>query len=202
MVRIGIYSGAFDPVHAGHVSFALQAQEDAGLNGGVYFLPDRQLRQRPGIEHYAHRVAMLRSALAPHPSLGLLELVDKRLTVSQTLPKLEGRFSGAELVFLMGADTFVSLPEWARADVLIKRHSFVVSVRGEAELQAVNATTALLHLAPARVHVLDSVRPGASSALIRYALRQNQVAEGLLPSVAGYVKREWLYAQLPQVKNP
>jgi hypothetical protein len=36
--RIGIYSGSFDPVHAGHIVFALKAQKIAGLDE-IYFVP-------------------------------------------------------------------------------------------------------------------------------------------------------------------
>lgn len=41
MSRIGIYSGSFNPVHAGHIAFALQALESANLKT-IYFLPERR----------------------------------------------------------------------------------------------------------------------------------------------------------------
>ncbi|MEI9913739.1 MAG: adenylyltransferase/cytidyltransferase family protein [Candidatus Saccharibacteria bacterium] len=37
--KIGIYAGSFDPIHLGHITFALQAIEQAGLDK-VYFLPE------------------------------------------------------------------------------------------------------------------------------------------------------------------
>jgi len=39
--RVGIYSGGFDPVHAGHIVFALKAQKVAGLSQ-IYFVPERR----------------------------------------------------------------------------------------------------------------------------------------------------------------
>jgi nicotinic acid mononucleotide adenylyltransferase len=79
--RIGIYAGTFDPVHAGHVSFALHAMTVAQLDE-VYFLPERLPRYKPGAAHFAHRVAMLKRAVKPHPDLQIIELV---LHTSQSL---------------------------------------------------------------------------------------------------------------------
>src|SRR5581483_3364510 len=88
MKRIGIYSGVFDPVHAGHIGFALQAVERAGLDK-VYFLPERRPYHKQGVEHFGHRVAMLKRATRPHPALSVLELEDISFTVERTLPKLQ-----------------------------------------------------------------------------------------------------------------
>src|SRR4051812_5853101 len=82
--RIGIYAGTFDPVHAGHMSFALHARQMAGLDE-VYFLPERTPRHKPQAEHYGHRVGMLRRAIRPYNNLAVLELVDKHFTVQRTM---------------------------------------------------------------------------------------------------------------------
>ena len=50
MARIGIYAGTFDPVHAGHVAFALQSLEAAKLDR-VYFLPERRPRGKRQVKN-------------------------------------------------------------------------------------------------------------------------------------------------------
>jgi cytidyltransferase-like protein len=71
--RIGIYSGTFDPVHAGHMAFALQAMQEAKLDR-LYFLPERRPRYKQGVEHFAHRVAMLERAILKNQALSKKKL--------------------------------------------------------------------------------------------------------------------------------
>src|SRR5690349_21472123 len=108
---VGVYAGTFDPVHAGHLSFALDAQRQLDLDT-VYFLPERLPRNKPWVEHYGHRVAMLRRAIKPHSTLALLELVDKQFTLNRTLPQLKRQFHNVNIVLLMGSDAFVNVPLW------------------------------------------------------------------------------------------
>jgi len=200
-VKIGIYAGTFDPVHAGHIGFALQAIQEADLSE-VYFLPERRPRSKPGAEHYEHRVAMLKRALKPHEALNIIELVDKQFRINRTLPQLMKTFQHAQLVLLMGADVFVNVPDWPNVKQLTTTCHFVVSVRGQSELAAINATIAHLQLTPSQVSIMDSARPEVSSSQIRGALRQHNFSvAGLLPSVTRYVAREWLYVRVPREQN-
>ena len=129
-LRIGIYSGTFNPVHSGHVTFALQALQTAKLDK-VYFLPERRPRYKQHVEHYGHRVAMIRQALQLHPKLDVLETDDVSFTVSRTLPRLELQFPGAQLVFLMGSDVVTHLHAWPGADILLARSELAVGLRAD-----------------------------------------------------------------------
>jgi nicotinate-nucleotide adenylyltransferase len=193
--RIGIYAGAFDPVHVGHIGFALQALEAARLDG-VIFLPERRPVNKPSVEHYAHRVAMLTRALAPHPKLSVMEMVDRRYTVKRTLPELEVLFPGDKLVFLMGSDALRHLPEWPHAERLLKRAELVVGVRSDSSPEDTANLVASWPVQPLGLTVFKSFAPGISSAEIRQALRANASALGLLSSVRRYAKQQWLYVSV------
>lgn len=195
--HIGIYAGTFDPVHSGHISFALQAVEQTGLDE-VYFLPERKPSHKSEAEHYGHRVAMLRQAIRPYRKLGLAEVVEKQFSVTKTLPRLKRIFTGSSLTLLVGADVFVRLPDWQDVALLVQETGFVVAVRSRDELEAVLATIASLHIPAQSIYVLDSLRPEVSSTKMRYALSKNTHIDGLLTSVAQYAKREWLYASIRQ----
>jgi nicotinate (nicotinamide) nucleotide adenylyltransferase len=191
-LRIGIYAGAFDPVHAGHISFALQAKDAAKLDQ-IIFMPERRPRYKPSVEHYAHRVAMLKAALAPHPDLAVMEVVDRQFTVRRMLPLLESLFPGAELIFLMGSDTVMTMPSWQYAERLMSRCEFVVGVRSEHQHTAVEHSVSEWTVVPRALMIFDSYAPQISSSKVRHALRTNQYVEGLLASVRRYAKSEWLY---------
>lgn len=197
MQRIGIYAGVFDPVHSGHISFALHSLDGANLDE-VYFLPERKPLHKPGAEHYGHRVAMLRQAIKPYDRLALAEVVERQFSVKKTLLRLEKTFSGNVLVFLMGADVFVRIPEWDDVDILAQKVEFVVSVRSQDELRAVLTTITGLRIPSSSIQIIDSPRPEVSSTKMRYAIRRNKYVEGMLASVAKYAKREWLYASVRQ----
>lgn len=197
--RIGIYAGTFDPVHAGHIGFALQAAKAARLDR-VYFLPERQPRHKHGVEHFGHRVAMLRRALAPHGSFGVLELPDVRFTVERTLRRLRTLFPEAEFVFLLGSDVAVSLSSWPQFDVLLARSEMLIGMREQDELRDIEAAIAGWPVHPSEIIILDSYAPGVSSRVIREALRRRQYVSGLLSSVRRYSEQHWLYVSLGHVR--
>lgn len=195
MKRIGIYSGTFDPVHAGHLSFALQALAEARLDA-VYFLPERRPRGKTGIEHFGHRAAMLKRATRPYRKLRVLELEDVSFTVATTLPRLQKKFPKAQLVFLVGSDVTAHLPQWNNIGQLLKQTELVVGVRAADDPVLVQESIERWPAQPLGTTVIKSSAPAVSSRKIREALRRREYVPGLLRSVERYSNRNWLYVSL------
>jgi nicotinate-nucleotide adenylyltransferase len=194
-LRIGIYSGVFNPVHTGHMAFALQAMAGAHLDR-LYFMPERRPRNKQNVEHFAHRVAMLNRAIRPHSKFGVLELVDVDFTVKRTLPKLQNEFTGAQLVFLHGSDDVLHVPEWPYYQQYLQAAELVVGVRNGYKLEAVKQELASWSVQPLALTIFESYAPDISSGKIREGLRSRQPVRGLLQSVARYSNRHWLYISL------
>lgn len=190
--RIGIYAGTFDPVHTGHVAFALQALAEARLDE-VIFLPERRPRHKPGVEHYAHRVAMLQRALGPHPALAVMETVDRHFTIKRTLPLLRHTYPDAQLVFLMGSDVIHVLPSWPYAARLLSTSELAIGVRSTHELQVVDAEIRDWQQLPQAFQMIEGIASDVSSSLVRQALRADEPGRGVLASVRRYARQEWLY---------
>jgi nicotinate-nucleotide adenylyltransferase len=194
--RIGIYAGTFDPVHAGHITFALQAIEAADLEV-VYFLPERRPRAKQQVEHFGHRVAMLKKACRPHPRLKVMEMVDVNFSVSRTLPKLQELFANNQLVFLFGSDVVPGIADWPNAANLLKNHELVIGLRGDDRRAEIHKIIETWQPQPKAVTVFESYAPDVSSGKIREALRLRQpAAKGTLKSVERYSDRHWLYVSL------
>jgi nicotinate-nucleotide adenylyltransferase len=193
--RIGIYAGTFDPVHAGHITFALQALAAASLDK-VYFLPERRPRGKHHVEHFAHRTAMLRRAAAPHPQFDVLELVDVSFSVERTLPKLQRQFKDGELVFLFGSDVLPGLQDWPQADRLLANNELVIGLRHQDDRDAARHIIETWPTPPKALTMFASFAPDVSSGRVREALRTRQPARGLLTSVERYSNRHWLYVSL------
>ncbi|QQS20154.1 adenylyltransferase/cytidyltransferase family protein [Candidatus Saccharibacteria bacterium] len=190
--RIGIYSGTFDPVHAGHVAFALQAAEVAQLEA-VYFVPERVPRAKRQATHFAHRVAMVRRAVRPYPHLKVLELADKTFSVAHTLPRLQHEFPGAELVFLCGSDVLQHMAKWAYVKQFLRSVELCVGRRENESADSIKKILSKIPSSHAEVIVFESHAPAVSSSHIRAALREKRGAKGLLASVKVYANQEWLY---------
>ncbi len=191
--RVAIYSGTFDPVHVGHMTFALTAIKKAKLDE-LYFLPERFPRNKVAMEHFGHRVAMLKEAIKPYPKMKILELDDKRLEVKSTLSKIEKQFIDSKIIFLFGSDKVENIPSWPDIELMFKRSELVIGARNDIDLMTIR--TLVKEWPTKRVKILKSYAPAVSSSNIRDALLNNDMPEGLLQSVSRYIRRNWLYVSI------
>lgn len=198
MSKVGIFSGTFDPIHAGHISFALAAIEAAGLDK-VYILPEQQPRRKSGVTHYAHRVAMIRLALRPYQRIKILELPDRQFSVRSSWPRIKKRFSNDEVYQLVGSDMLHILSgadvrsHWPGFEKYLQEVSLLVGVRDEVDEQTVQD---LLQSLKVTGQVFSTSNGHVSSSSIRRALMQGKQHEQLLQSLHVYVEQNWLYASI------
>lgn len=197
MRRIGIYGGTFDPIHSGHISFALQAMRLAQLDE-VVFLPERRPRGKTGITHFAHRVAMIKSALKAHPKLTILELSAQKFLPSNTLPILNKLYPDDELFLLLGSDVVYGLSKWPFVASLLQRVGLVIGIRGSDQEITLQERISELPVKPFEVHIISVPHPVTSSRAVREALAHSKKADGLLTSVKSYSKKHWLYRLIPK----
>ncbi len=196
--KIGIFSGTFDPVHAGHIAFALAAAEQAGLDT-VYFMPEQQPRRKEGVTHYAHRLAMLKLALRPYKKLRILELPDRQFTVRSSWPRIKKQFKDSEVHLLIGSDMLRLLSstdaasQWPGYKKFLHEVRLVVGVRDE--IDASEASQLLATVQPGGVAV-ETDRPHVSSSAIRRALMQGKQHAELLGSLRSYIDEHWIYASI------
>ena len=197
MHKVGIYAGAFDPIHMGHVAFAKQAIKEAGLDK-VYLLVEPHPRHKQGVKAMEHRVAMVELAIANEPALGLIDLQQARFTIHETWPRLQARFKGAELTMLMGEDVFMRLSHWPRIETIATEVKFVVGLRQHdeaafrAHLQTISKTK---HLT-LEYQLFTSDHPGYASRKIRASLRAGETPTCLHPDVLAYIQTKRLYADV------
>lgn len=194
--RIGIYAGSFDPVHKGHVAFALEALEIANLDE-IYLLPETRPRYKPGISHATHRLAMLKLATRAHPKLKVLDLPDKRFSVKTTLPRLKQKFPHDQLFFMLGSDVLMHMPRWQLIEELLLQLGIIVAVRSEAEISHVMNAINMLPRPLRELHIIESLEPGVASRHVRQSMRLGHVPRDVLPSVYTYAKKHWLYDAIP-----
>jgi len=193
--HIGIYSGSFDPVHAGHIVFALKAQKVAGLET-VYFVPERRPLNGAEAEHYVHRTIMLKHALRPYRQFKIFDLPDARLT-SKSLVRVIDALPAANLCLLTTASELL----WHEDELpdLYQKMHLVVAVTSHAQMAEVLALISAGGHLFGNITFIDIGTDHISSAAIRQSIRAGKPVQGILPSVWRYARKQWLY--LPSIRR-
>jgi nicotinate-nucleotide adenylyltransferase len=191
MVRVGIFAGAFDPVHRGHIAFALAAAARCQLDK-VVLLPERSPRGKLGVSDFKHRLRMARLAVRPHRKLTVLALDDTQFTTDATLPQLSQRYPGAELVLLIGSDVARSFGfRWPGLERLLCAVELAISLRAGESAEDLQEFLGELKL-PVRAMFINGPHASVSASEVRQG--NLQVIE---PLVRGYIEQNGLYR--PQV---
>ena len=187
--KIGLYAASFDPVHAGHIIFALKAQKLAGLES-IYFLPERRPQRNSEPEHYVHRSIMLKHALKPHRQFSMLDLPDANLT-ARSLPRIREELPDAELSLLTTASELL----WHEGELpkLYGQLHLIVAITSHRQLAEVLERTQGSGQYMRSLTFVDLAKDNVSSSAVRSGLRQNKPVRGLLPSVIRYARTQWLY---------
>lgn len=185
--RVGIYAGTFDPVHAGHLKFALEAQKLVKLDH-VYFVAERNPGRGAEPEHYVHRTTMLTQALRPYAQFSLFDLPDAKLT-ARSLKRIDT--SGAEVFLLTSASQLL----WTGGALpaVYNTHPLVVAVTNDAQMAEVLERLSAHGQSLGNITFVSIGTDHISSAMVRHGLRLRQPVKGLLPSVWRYARKQWLY---------
>lgn len=191
--KVGFYSGSFDPIHLGHITFALQAVKQNKLDI-VYFLPEVKPKGKDIYEPIGHRVAMIKEAVKPHPKLDILELSDKSFNVAKTFTKLQYLFEGSELYFLFGSDKLLNMPAWPYFEKMNNEAHLIIGSRFGTHMSDLRQIAKKSNFK--NISFIQTLTPNVSSTLIRESLFNDLKPEGLLTSVRRYINHHWLYISL------
>ena len=209
-MRIGLFGGTFDPIHAGHVAVAAEVCSRLGLDS-VRFVPCRRPphKARPQLTHGADRLAMIALGTQEMPRLVPSSAELRRPAPSYTIDTL--RAMSAEepdnrFFFIMGTDSFREIGTWKQYEELISQHHLVVVDRPthgpqprEEELpeavlgRLVDADTDT-DAPEGRIHILEVVPRNVSATEVRSRAARGQELGALVPDpVAAYIRKCVLY---------
>jgi nicotinate-nucleotide adenylyltransferase len=133
MQRLGLFGGAFNPVHLGHLLVAQAAVEELELDRLV-FIPACQspFKQEIPAAPAEMRLQWLRLALAGQSKYVVDDQEIRRGGVSYTIQTVRDyakKFPHAKLFWLIGADNVPTLNKWAEANELAKLAEFAAIPR-------------------------------------------------------------------------
>ena len=131
MKRIGIYGGAFNPPHIGHIQGAKYALEALELSK-LLLIPSCVSPHKPLPEHSpdpAQRLEMLRLAATDDR----FEVSDIELSrggtsfTYETVEQVHTIYPDAELILLMGTDMFLSFDQWRKPEQILQNASLFLA---------------------------------------------------------------------------
>jgi nicotinate-nucleotide adenylyltransferase len=197
MQRIGILGGTFDPPHIGHLVLADSAIESLQLDRLLFVPagdpPHKQNATRLTIEH---RLAMLEHALDVDERF-LLSRVDIDRPgphyAADTVRIIQGQNPGAELFFVMGADSLRDLPTWKHPDLLIQGCKLAVMERATARISP-DMHEAIIPGLAEQVVIIDAPLVEVSSTEMVDRLRAGKSVRFLVPdAVLDYIHSQQIY---------
>lgn len=186
--HVALLGGSFDPVHLGHLHVA-EVVLATGRYERVLLVPANLPSHKPAVRlaAAAHRLTMLRLAIAGRPGLAVSDLELRRGGVSYTVDTVrqlqrDGTV-GARPGLVVGDDLGAELDTWREAAALFGMVELLIARRGAQPV------------APAFPHCRLANHPlPLSSSALRRRVRRGQVIRGLVPdAVAAYVVEHGLY---------
>ena len=208
--KIGVMGGMFDPVHDGHLAAARLALTELSLDR-VHLVPCARPNHRgePGVSG-EHRVAMLNLAIAGDKRLMADTRELQRPGVSymvDTLRSFVAEFPQAVLVYILGRDSFYSLPRWHQWRELLDLCHLAVTHRpaqdsgvmepallAEFQQRRVETAAQLMSHARGRILMLDNLDVPASSSAVRQALAHKAAHIPVPAAVLDYIHTHGLYS--------
>jgi len=191
-LRIGLFGGSFDPIHAGHLSIAKKAIEQFQLNR-VLFIPAAQspLKTNSPAASDEDRLEMIRLAIGDNPSFEVSTAEIERGGVSysiETAQRVACQNPGAKLFWIIGGDQAKQLDRWRNIEELAQKVEFIYLERDEQTSlpEVVSSLT--------KLHPLQMERIPTSSTEIRNRAKSGDLPKYFVPEpVFHYIKSRNLY---------
>jgi len=113
-MRVGLFSGSFNPAHEGHAHVAETAMRRLELDRVIWLVsPQNPLKSSRETADLAERLAGAR-AFARGPGMIVTEAETKlgSAYTIDTIRALKARFPGVKFVWIMGADSLATFHRW------------------------------------------------------------------------------------------
>jgi len=193
-LRIGLFGGAFNPPHLGHLICAQEAHAQLDLEVVVWIpvgrAPHREIPQDPGPEA---RYTMCDYAIAADERFGLSRIeIDREgpSYTADTLRALRERSPDDELVLILGGDQAAALPEWHEPTEVARNATLAVAERAESDRARVEEALGGM----AEVVFFDMPRIDISSTMVRERAASGRPIRYLVgDKVANYIGAQSLY---------
>jgi nicotinate-nucleotide adenylyltransferase len=199
-MRIGLFGGAFDPIHVAHLALAERVRDDAGLDR-VLFVPSYKPPHKAEREltRFDTRCDMVALAITGQPAFAV-EPIEKELPPPSftlgTLRALQSNYPDDELSLILGADSLLDLPTWHEPRAVAVLAELLVVPRPGVAIPTADELAASLGAAPGevRLRVVPCPLLEVASRELRQRVAAGRSIRYLVPrAVEEFVRERGLY---------
>lgn len=190
-MKVGIFSGSFNPIHQGHLMIANYIAEFGDLDE-VWFLvsPQNPLKPKTDLADAHHRLRMMQLAIKGFTHLRAsdfeLHLPTPSYTID-TLRALSAAYPAHSFSLVIGADNWTLFPSWKNYQDIIRDYPLYIYER-------LNHPVTIPAELAGQVRLLDTPIVEISSTFVRQSLSQGKNIRAFLPeSVWQYLRDHRLY---------
>lgn len=189
--KVGLFGGAFNPIHVGHLKVAEEALTQFGLER-VIFIPTARPPHKEVDVPPELRFRMVELAIAGHPrfevSRAEMDTDGPAYTVDTVRKMLELYPQG--VAYIIGADAFLGLPGWKNPEELIRLCPFIIAPRRGIDPKQLRRPP----LERAEIYLIRMEPVEISSSEIRRRYRMGLPVEGLVPeAVDRFIRDRGIY---------
>lgn len=167
-MKIGLYFGSFNPIHAGHLIIAAHIVDHSQLDQ-VWFVvsPQNPLKPAASLLNEYHRLHLVQTAIEGDQRFKVTDVefkLPKPSYTIDTLTYLKEKYPSNDLTVIMGTDSFQNISKWKNNELLLKGYSFILYPRPGFQVKD----------APANVTVIDAPLLEISSTAIRKKIKEGR----------------------------
>ena len=127
---IGIFGGAFDPVHKGHVSSIIELKDKLDFSELKIIPCNIPAQKEKTIASNSERLQMLKLAFDEFDNINIDSFELDKKGISYTVDTLEAitkkSKSGQHLTLIMGLDAFINLTSWKNYERILELSSILI----------------------------------------------------------------------------
>lgn len=197
-MRIGVFGGAFNPVHNGHINLAQSYLESLSLDK-LLIIPTAvpPHKTAAGLASEEDRLNMLSLAFHNFEKIEISDIEFKRKGKSytfDTIAELRNTYQNDEIFLIIGEDQFLSFNKWYRFEDLLSQVVLCTAARNENKRDEISAFADMLLNGKSNYYLADFAPIVVSSSEIREKIKNSADVSSLLPDdVYNYIKNKGLY---------
>jgi nicotinate-nucleotide adenylyltransferase len=230
-MKVGVFGGAFNPIHTGHLAAVSEVADKAGLDR-VYFVVSARPphKEDHNMASAQDRYRMVELATGDNQLFRASRVEIDRPGASYTMDTMRHfrELYGDDVFFIVGQDAMEDVGSWHSASALLKTSNFIVASRPGYDpstlmevlsgvLNAVYRNVKLLPLevdedgvtslmrvegSASTIRITQITALGISSSLIRRKVARGEPVKYLVPdAVERYLKAEGLYRREPEKED-
>lgn len=132
-MKIGLYFGSFNPIHAGHLIIASHILNESDIEKvWLVVSPQNPFKQENGLLNEYHRLHLAQVATELDNRIKASDIefnLPKPSYTINTLTYLAEKFPDHEFSIIMGSDSFQNLHKWKNAELIIRDYEIYVYPR-------------------------------------------------------------------------